>query len=65
MARCYVTWQLRKCDLVVEVRDARIPFTSSNPLLDEVGGVRRANHIERANPIAIPILLILIRGCVC
>lgn len=29
--------KLRNCDLIIEVRDARIPLSSANPLLDEVG----------------------------
>ena len=33
-----VTESLPKCDVVVEVRDARVPFSSANPMLDAILG---------------------------
>lgn len=48
--------KLRKVDIVVEVRDARIPFSSANPLLEELSRDRKRivvfNKTDLADPAA-------------
>lgn len=53
--------KLRKMQVVVEVRDARIPFSSANPLLEELGReIKRIvvfNKTDLADPLANQVVL--------